>query len=149
MNGLRLLLAVILTTAWFAVGCSRSQRNEDFTPSEEASRAAIEAYLRAWSQGDTATTVPNSNPPVEVADNLRAQGRTLAGYKILGEVPADAPRCFAVLLTLGNPREEVRERYVVVGIDPLWVWRYDDYLMLTHWSHSMPADSKGSPQPKK
>ena len=45
-----------------------------------------------------------------VADELRSKGRTLAGYAILGPVPADAPRCFAVKLTLGNPRAEVRER---------------------------------------
>ena len=80
-----------------------------------------------------------------VVDDLRAGGRPLAGYKILGPVPADAPVCFAVQLSLGNPAAEVRERYVVVGLDPLWVWRYDDYLMITHWSHPMP-DAKTPPK---
>jgi hypothetical protein len=145
VSGRRWRLAAALAATLLAVGCSRAQRNEDFTPSEVASRAALEAYLRAWSRGDTATTVPDTQPPVMVADNLRTQGRTLAGYKVLGEVPADAPRCFAVQLSLGNPAAEVRERYVVVGIDPLWVWRYDDYLMITHWSHPMPADQKAAP----
>ena len=129
------------------VGCSPSQRNEDFIPSEAAARSALEAHLRAWQGGDTSQQVPGTNPPVLVADGLRAKGRPLAGYEVLGPVPADAPRCFAVRLTLGNPREEVRERYVVVGADPVWVWRYDDYLTVIHWEHPMP-EKKATP-PKK
>ena len=61
----------------------------------------------------------------------------LTGYKILGQVSAEAPVCFAVQLSLNNPPEERRERYVVVGIDPLWVWRYDEYVMITHWCQPM------------
>jgi hypothetical protein len=132
------------------VGCSpRAQRNEDFVPPEAAARTALEAYLRAWSQGVTDRTVPDTRPPVMAVDELRTQGRTLTDYTVLGPVPADAPRCFAVRLTLGNPRQEVRDRYVVVGIDPVWVWRYDDYLMITHWDHPMPADAKSAPPRKR
>jgi hypothetical protein len=130
------------------LGCSgASQRNEDFIPPEAAAREALEAYLSAWKRGDKAQAVPDTRPPVLVADELRAKGRTLSEFTVLGPVPADAPRCFAVRLVLGNPCEEVRERYVVVGVDPVWVWRYDDYVMITHWEHAMPAEKK--PAPKK
>lgn len=136
-------LVVLFVTA--CVGCTgASQRNEDFVPSEDAARAALEAYLSAWKRGDKTQMVPDTRPPVLVADELRATGRALSEFTILGAVPADAPRCFAVRLTLGNPREELRERYVVVGVDPIWVWRYDDYLMITHWEHTMPADNKAA-----
>jgi hypothetical protein len=136
---------VLLVTA--CAGCSgASQRNEDFIPSEDAARMALEAYLSAWKRGDRSPTVPDTRPPVLVADELRAKGRALSEFTVLGPVPADAPRCFAVRLTLGNPREEVRERYVVVGADPIWVWRYDDYVMITHWEHAMPADKKSAPK---
>jgi hypothetical protein len=125
-----------------AAGCSRPQRNEDFVPREDAARASLEAYLQAWSRGETEQAVAGTSPPVMVNDELRLKGRTLRGYAILGQVPADAPVCFAVQLKLGNPAAEVRERYVVVGIDPIWVWRYDDYLMITHWDHRMTEDSR-------
>ena len=129
-----------------ALGCSGSrQTNEDFVPPEAAARAALEAYLKAWAGGSTDPAVPGTAPQVMVADELRSKGRTLAEYTILGPVPADAPRCFAVKLTLGNPRAEVKERYVVVGLDPVWVWRYDDYLMITHWEHPMPAAANATP----
>ena len=82
------------------------------------------------------------SPAVETADGLRTKGRTLVKYEILGLVPDDAPRCFAVRLTLGNPMQELRERYVVLGIDPVWVWRHSDYEMLTHWDHAMMAEKE-------
>lgn len=132
-----------------AAGCSGDPRAEDFVPPEDAARAALEAYLRAWAAGDTGPTVPGTNPSVAVADELRQKGRTLAGYTVLGPTPAEAPRCFAVQLKLGNPAAEVRERYVVVGIDPVWVWRYDDYLMITHWDHPAPADGKAAKPAKR
>lgn len=141
----RLTLAGLAALLAAGAACSRRSRTEDFVPTQDAARAALEAYLKAWARGDTAQAVPDASPPVMAVDDLRGRGRTLKAYTILGPVPADAPTCFAVQLTLGNPAAEVRERYVVVGLDPLWVWRYDDYLMITHWDHPMPADKKAGP----
>lgn len=124
------------------VGCGPAQRNEDFVPPEDAARSALDASLKQWAAGDVGQTVPGATPAVMISDGLRTPGRTLTKYAILGPVPADAPRCFAVNLTLGNPTAELRDRYVVVGIDPVWVIRYDDYEMLTHWHHPMPAGKK-------
>jgi hypothetical protein len=126
----------------FIVGCGSAQRAEDFVPPEDAARAALDASLKQWAAGDTGQTIPGLTPGVMISDGLRTPGRTLAKYAILGPVPADAPRCFAVNLTLGNPAAELRERYVVVGRDPVWVIRYDDYEMLTHWHHPMTTDNK-------
>jgi hypothetical protein len=138
--------AVFLLTLALGTGCARpGQRNEDFIPQEEAARKALDAYLAAWACGETAQAIPDTQPQVMAVDEVRLKGRALTGYKILGPVPADAPLCFAVQLSLGNPAAEVRERYVVVGLDPLWVWRYDDYLMITHWCHPMP-DPKADPK---
>ena len=122
-----------------ASGCG-SPRAGEFIPSEDKARTALDASLRAWEQGEAASPVVGTTPSVELADGLRTKGRTLVKYEILGPVPDDAPRCFAVRLTLGNPTQELRERYVVLGLDPIWVWRHEDYVMLTHWDHNMIAD---------
>jgi len=103
----------------------------------------LESTLQLWANGDTSQEVPNSKPVIMVSDGHRTQKRKLIAYSILGPTPADAPRCFAVQLTLGSPSAVIRERYVVVGIDPIWVVRYEDYEMLNHWSHPMtPATKK-------
>ncbi len=127
---LRRLSALFLLISF---GCTTKQRNEDFVPAEDVARRSLESYLTAWRAGETGDTVRGVSPPVSIADTLRAGGRTLEAYTILGPTPADTSLCFAVRLTLGNPREEVRERYVVVGIDPIWVIRHDDYEKVTHW----------------
>ena len=53
----------------------------------------------------------------------------LKAFEIVGEETAasgSAPRYFKVRLTLAKgPPQEVR--YVVVGIDPLWVYREKDF----------------------
>jgi hypothetical protein len=143
----QMILAAALVAA--VLGCSRSQSNDDFVPREEVGRAALDAYLRAWARGEMAQRIPDTNPPVMATDELRIKGRVLKSYSILGQVPADAPVCFAVDLKLDNPPADLRERYVVVGIDPLWVWRYDDFLMIMHWDHPMPEDGKSPTRPKK
>jgi hypothetical protein len=55
-------------------------------------------------------------------------------------VGSDSGRCFAVRITLDNPAEEQRVRFIVIGVDPLWVFREEDYTMLSHWDHAMPEE---------
>ena len=107
MTSGRLLVHLIVVAALISgLGCRRTQRNDDFVPREEVARSALEAYLLAWSAGSKSPDVPDTNPPVSVVDELRLKGRALTGYKILGQVSAEAPVCFAVQLSLNNPPEE-------------------------------------------
>ena len=73
---------------------------------------------------------PDTKPPVEVEDaKWKAAPKQLRDFEILGEDerPTDAvPRYFKVKLTMiSGPPQEVR--YVVFGIDPLHVYREQDY----------------------
>ncbi|MFO0937178.1 MAG: hypothetical protein U0798_11765 [Gemmataceae bacterium] len=140
---------MLLTSIGGLWGCQRNPQASDFTPSEETATNALTASLDAWKNGDASSVVTGRQPAVETADGLRTKGRTLTKYEVLGFVPANAPRCLAVKLTLGNPAQELRERYVVVGIDPIWVMRYDDYLMVMHWDHAMAEPTRKSPPAKR
>ena len=72
----------------------------------------------------------------------------MTGYAILGEVPCDGPRCFAVRLNLEGPTEVQEVRFVLYGIDPLWVVRYEDYEMIIHWECRPPGTARDSgPRP--
>src|SRR5438874_2629595 len=82
-NGPRLAVPALAAAALLAAlaWCSpKAHRAEDFVPPEETARAALDAYLRAWSRGDTAQRVPDTDPAVMGADTLRSQGRTLSAY---------------------------------------------------------------------
>ena len=69
----------------------------------------------------------------------RKPGQRLDQFKILGETPGQSGRTIAVKLELANPTENVKTEYIVVGIDPLWVFRREDFEMFIHWEHDMPA----------
>lgn len=135
---------VALLLGSVSLGCSSHRRNEDFIPEEQKARNALQSYLDAWKQGNMDSAVPGTSPVVMAGDTLHAAKRPLRDFEILGPVAGDAERCYAVRLVLDEPSEERRERYVIVGIDPLWVMRYDDYEALTHWCNEPPTTNKAS-----
>ncbi len=124
-------------------GCSRVRSAERYVPDVESARAALAAALTAWQDDRPAGAITQVSPPVQVVDCQRQAGRRLERYQILGEVAGDSPRCFAVRLVFDNPPDEQTVRYVVVGIDPLWVFHEDDYHMLAHWECPVHEESKG------
>jgi hypothetical protein len=121
-----------------AVGCSDSSDPKRYFPPEDKARQALESALGAWQNGRPPGTVPGTaNPTVQFVDSHNPQGRRLKSFAVLGVAPGEGPRVFTVRLTLDNPTAELKVRYVVFGLDPLWVMEHDDYDMLNHWDHPM------------
>jgi hypothetical protein len=120
----RAALALALLTA---AGCSRGDAR--YTPSEDTARRALEAALDAWKGGQARPgPVEGTTPPVQVVDSRWRTGQRLAGYEVLGEEPSTGgPRVFSVRLTMQGKAPEATVRYYVVGKDPLWVFRDEDY----------------------
>ncbi len=129
-----------------ALGCESRQSYDRYIPAPEAARRALEAALAAWQNGQRPGRVDAVSPPAQVVDSHRRPGQRLRSYEILGEVKGSGPRCFTVRLLLENPREEQKVRFLVVGIDPLWVFRQEDYDMMAHWEH--PMSDEGTPDSK-
>lgn len=134
-------------------GCGQPDRSPQFIPSPSVAESAVKSGMESWKKGEPAGPVPGtSGPAIHVIDSHRKSDQHLDRYEILGEVPGNAPRCFAVKAHLTNPDKEERLRYIVVGIDPLWVFRQEDYDLLSHWSHPMekksePADGAAQVNP--
>ena len=97
--------------------------------------------MEAWLKGEPSGPLAGTQPLVQVVDSHRKRGLTLVRYEILGEVAGNAPRCFAVKAYVKAPQDNaeklLRLKYIVIGIDPLWVWGQFDYDMLAHWDHPM------------
>jgi hypothetical protein len=132
---------------WLSIGCGAGKDSARYTPPEQSARDALEAVLRSWQSGEPAGMIETARPRVGVVDTHRRPGQRLARYEILGEVSAEGQRTFVVRLALEDPREEQKARYLVVGIDPLWVFRQEDYDMLIHWDCARPDEeekAKGS-----
>src|SRR5947208_14791656 len=134
---MRRLTAV--TVLFLAVGCAERADQSRYYPPEDKARPALEAGLVAWQQGSLTNEVSGTKDPVVMwVDTHRTPGQVLKAFEVLGLAPGDGPRVFTVRLVLDSPAAEVKTRYVVVGLDPMWVFRQEDYDMLIHWDHPMP-----------
>ncbi len=140
-----------LAMAAIATGCDPARREAvDLAPPDLASsEAALVASLDAWKADRRASGVLiGSKPSIGVVDSTRT-ARPLLGYEILGPLMVvEKSRPFAVRLSLDAPRETVATRYLVVGRDPLWVFRQEDFERMLHWEHEMaPAPGPKPPDP--
>lgn len=134
------LIAVCVT------GCGKTA--PDYTPNPSAAEDAVRQSLDAWKAGQPVGIISGSQPSIHTVDAGRKPGQLLADYAILGETRATASgRTFAVRLELTNPAEQMKTQYIVVGIDPLWVFRQEDYELLSHWDHHMPAEKPDAEKP--
>jgi len=110
-----------------ATGCGGGQRSEkDYLPAEQKARAALETALGAWQNGQPIGQIAGADGAVQVVDSEWKAGKKLAGYQVLKAEPENGPPRFAVKIQVQGARER-EVRYVVMGIDPLWVYREDDY----------------------
>ena len=126
------LILALLPLIVAGIGCSSGKKLEDFTPNEGNARKALEAALTHWVGGGQPGAIPNTKPVVEVTDSKWKAGQKIQSFEIVGdEPPAGAgPRFFKVRLTpeKGSP---VETKYAVLGIDPLLIYRDEDYQKLS------------------
>jgi hypothetical protein len=84
-------------------------------------------------------------PSIQIVDTQRQQGQRLLSYDVISEDSLDVGRRYQVKVELDNPNAQQTLRFVVVGIDPLLVFRQEDYDMLAHWDMAMPATESSAP----
>jgi hypothetical protein len=134
------MMGLLCGLAAFAGGCGRSA--ERFTPPDAVARASLAAALEGWKAGRAPGTIEDVSPQVQVVDTERQPGQTLLDYQVLSEAASTSGRAYVVRLKLNDPTSEERVRFIVVGIDPIWVFRKGDFDRLAHWEHPMhePAD---------
>ena len=104
------------------------------------------ATLDAWKAGRREGGMIGAKPAIVIVDSLRAE-RPLIDYEVVGPLAVvDKARPFAVRLVLDGPRETVTTRYLILGEDPLYVFRHEDLDMMLHWEHKMaPIDPVKDP----
>ena len=116
-------------------GCH--DRTQDFVPPSQTAQSALTRALETWQAGGTAGDVAGSKPAIYVTDTNRKAAQKLVQFRILGETHGLSGRTYAVDLQFESPPEHLKVEYIVVGIDPIWVFRREDYELLMHWDHHM------------
>jgi predicted small lipoprotein YifL len=134
-NRLAFMSLIVIAMVAGLSGCTHKSPSA-FTPSSDKGRAALDAALKSWMDGQQPGTVAGtSKPVVQVADSDWSDGQKLTSYEIVKDEPptGPGPRVFTVRLTTadGKAREV---KYMIVGIDPLLIYRDIDYDKLSGMS---------------
>ena len=127
--------------------CGCHDRADDFKPTTKLAENALIRALEEWKLGSPAGKITGSEPAIHVTDTNRNPKQALDKFKILGEKTGQSGRTFVVELFLKHPNEQLKTEYIVVGIDPLWVFRREDFELLMHWDHHMPDPTKETAKP--
>jgi hypothetical protein len=110
-------------------GCA-SDRTTDYIPSSNDARKALETALHAWQSGAPYEPITSSSPTLNVFDARWQAGQKLEKFEIVEELPGKERPEFQVRMQLAKKPEETLT-YIIVGIDPLLIYRDADYQRAT------------------
>lgn len=127
MNRLIRLLTVLtfVSVGLCGIGCRRNSTDR-YRPTNATAKKAIETALSTWKEGAKHGPITSVSPNLNVFDARWQAGSRLEDFRILEEVTGKQHPQFKVKLKIEGKPEETIE-YLVVGIDPLLVFREADY----------------------
>ncbi len=135
-----------LITVIIALGCGVSRdTNATPLPAPNVARRAVEAAMENWKAGRPTGRIESGSPRIQVNDSFRKKGQVLDHYEILGNTTAESSLTFVLKVTLSNPDEVQTVRFVLLGIDPVLVFRQEDYELMSHWEHKMDPELSEPP----
>jgi hypothetical protein len=129
------------------LGCSARERPgpfHKFVPEAGPARRALESVLTAWQRASTPSSASLDQPGVKFVDQHRTPGQRLLSFQILGGTEVENARQFTVRMIFDHADVPALVRYNIFGRDPIWVYRLEDYELISHWEHKM--DEPAPPQ---
>src|SRR5262245_40727074 len=104
-------------------GCSaNASGHAAHTPSADVASTALETALNASKYGRPHGTI-EAKPLVNVVDSAWLNGQKISDFNIQEEQGGGDTRNFLVKLKQTSPDREQQVRYIVHGLDPVWVYR--------------------------
>jgi hypothetical protein len=107
-------------------GCSRLRDEKDVVPNPDKAQGALEKALTAWKDGQKCGTVQAESQKIHVVERVWQSGKKLTAFEVIRADDKPGARWFAVKLTLKDAAPQ-QVNYAVMGLDPLWVFREEDY----------------------
>jgi hypothetical protein len=114
---------------FWVCGCARNTEQR-YVPAVSDAREAVETVLDSWKSGEKHNTIKSSKVKIDLFDARRHAGKKLESYTIVDEIAGQTPRQFKVQLKIAGQKEQM-STYMVIGSDPLSVFRDVDYKAAT------------------
>jgi hypothetical protein len=111
------------------VGCGGDPAVDPYLPEAEKAEKALVTALDAWKGGASLKTVQGDGHAIDVFDARWRSGAKLEDFEVLSEVPGELHPTFLVRTRIKGKDEETK--YLVFGIDPINVFRAEEYQKTT------------------
>jgi hypothetical protein len=99
----------------------------DVMPPADSAAVALKAGLESWKARGKPGAIEGQSRPVQFVDSVWQSGRGLREFAIESAESATGDRRYTVRLELASPDQTEEVRYVVIGTDPIWIYREADY----------------------
>jgi hypothetical protein len=143
------VLACFVALAAGTQGCkagSDEAATPGFVPGWDEARQSLESALSAWRDAPANAPVPASFdiPSVQFIDKQRRPNQRLMSFQILAQTDIENARQFTVRLNLEGEESPQLVKYNILGRQPNWIYRLEDWEMFTHWEHDMDEPAPGA-----
>lgn len=121
-----------------------------YMPEWSEAKSALQSALSAWRDANPPLPDSLSSSSVQFIDRHRRPDQRLLAYEVLGQTDIENARQFTVRLTLEGEESPQLVRYNAFGRQPVWVYRLEDYELISHWECKMddPEAAPKQPLPK-
>jgi hypothetical protein len=109
-----------------ALGCDKTTP-QSFRPDEEAAQDALITALTAWKDGKPPTPIKERERTIQIVDKIWEKKAKLKGFEILSSDKTDTTTNFKVKIEVEKALAPQELIYVVVGKNPIWIFREEDY----------------------
>jgi hypothetical protein len=114
-------------------------------PDRSIAGQALERSLEEWrTSPQTDTTAPGRS--VIFVDHERQPGQKLRDFAVLGDSEVDNLRRFVARLSLAEPDESVLAAYYVFGMNPVWVYRAEEFDRMMNMDMDMAPAKTAAPR---
>jgi hypothetical protein len=143
-----MIAAMVLSMA--PLSCSHHMEKDPYRkyiPGPVEARQALNLALAAWKQAHKRPEAGLKLTGVQFVDQQFPPEQPLEDFEILGETEVGNVRQFAVRVQLDAEKPATLVRYNLFGRDPIWVYRLEDFELISHWEHKMDDSSPVAPPP--
>ena len=119
-------LTMLVSLLCLSISCN-SAPEKKYIPAADLAHSALSEALEQWKSGAKHGTIDSFSVPIEVFDARWQNGKKLESFEILSEVESNGPKIFIVKMKLDDDTEEKEQKYLVLGKNPLLIFREQDY----------------------
>ncbi len=119
--------ACVFSALMFSLaGCS-SNGEAKYIPSEASAKEALNAALQAWQDGQAHGPITSYKVPIDTYDARWQAGEKLEQFEVIRSEQLDQHKAFIVKMKLASAPDEQEDTFLVIGNNPLMVFRKQDY----------------------